>query len=282
MCLEILLFLFLEMMAIQVNANFCAAFRCFLLIGTTLGIFSLSYCFGALGMVLVGAFVESIWSGNYCPKLFYNRHGDYQVIVDWIYFCFMFLSPVSMLYIGIMEQKSRNAWSLGLLFWFSAVSVLFVFFAMTIVISEVAGALLILSKDDDPSLVKGIWQHIKACLLLKQTAIYSGYETIKYVAFVDSEDIPIIQPSEVSAVLEGSRQECTGLWSRFTEHRFLSVHCNNAMHLHCFSPVEPPKQLYTMDDIQVHRQYVTKWSLDRLFFWPTKSRCTAIVEAQKR
>jgi hypothetical protein len=211
-----------------------------------LAIFSLSYCF-TLGLVLAVAFVEELWSGHGHTKrcCLSTKSGDHQMwLVDWISFCFIALFPLLALCIALLLQKG-NAWSIGLLSWYTSTSVLFLIFAMMTVFSEVTCAVEIVSKELE-SAGKGVWPFVKSCLLLKQTAIYSGYTTMKYVAYADSKEMPIDRLPEVSIVLDSSRQELTCWWSRFTKNRFLSTGPGRKWCLHCFSHLEVPKYLNTM------------------------------------
>lgn len=70
-------------------------------------------------------------------------------LVDWISFCFIALFPLLALCIALLLQKG-NAWSIGgLLSWYTSTSVLFLFFAVTTVSSEVTSAVEIVSKELD-------------------------------------------------------------------------------------------------------------------------------------
>lgn len=162
-----------------------------------------------------------------------------------------------------------------MLFWYSCVSVFFVIFATNSVYFEVQGAISFLSKRHDMQ-GRGKWARVKECILLKQRATYSGYRTRKYLArsaaFAAHDDQPM-------DILDWSREERTGLWSKLTQWTFISTTVSSMSTIPFFHSVVPPQQLYTIDDVQDNRPYVTKhtWSLERLFCRPRNLRYVVIV-----
>lgn len=241
-----------------------------------LGIFVFTYGF-ALGLVIAGAFVADAWSGHDLVKLFFfkNRYGN--VLVDWVFFCFFVLFPVLVMCITLLMRRD-DAWSITMLFWFACVSVFFVIFAVNSVYFELKGALSFLSKRQD-MLGEGFWHLVKTCILLKQTAVYSGYRTEKYLACSDTVRMEVDRSIPDSSILEWSRQERVGLWARITKFSLLSTASPSKWTPQLFSPVDPPEPLYTIEDVQELRPYVTKhtWSLERLFCRPRNSRYVVIV-----
>lgn len=175
-------------------------------------------------------------------------------------------------------MRRPNAWSITLLFWYGCVSVFFVIFAVNSVYFEVKGALSFLSKRQD-MIGKDVWQQIKTCIILTQTARYSGYRTEKYLACSAEVRTGVDQSIQESSILDWSRQQRTGPWSRLTKWSFLSTESPAKWTPRLFAPVDPPEKLYTIDDVQEHRPYVTKhtWSLERLFCRPRNSRYIVIV-----
>ena len=229
----------------------------------------------ALGLVIAGAFVKDAWTGHELVKLFFfkNRYGN--VLVDWVFFCFLVLFPLLVMCITLF-LKRKDWWSITMLFWYACVSVFFVVFATNSVYFEVQGAVSFLSKRPD-LMGKSFSYRIKKCVLLKQTASYSGYRTCKYLARSAALASDVDKPIQESAILDWSRQERTGPWSRITKWKYLSTDHPKALPL--FSPVHPPQRLYTIDDVQDSRPYVTKhtWSLERLFCRQRNSRYVVIV-----
>jgi hypothetical protein len=58
---------------------------------------------------------------------------------------------------------------------------------------------------------------------------------------------------------------------------------DEARGLHAYKPLNPPVKLFTLDDVQENRPFVTKytWSLERVYCRPTNSRYIAIVDGPK-
>ncbi len=221
--------------------------------------------------------MSDAWSGHALVKLFFfkNRYGN--VFVDWIFFCFFVLFPVLVMCITLLLRRN-NAWSITILFWYASTSVFFVIFAVNSIYFEIKGTLSFLSKRPD-MLGKDVWQRVKTCILIKQTAIYSGYITEKYLACSEAIAGGVDQPIEEESILGWSRQQRTGPWSRITKWSILSTESPSKWALHLFTPVNPPEPLHTIEDVQEHRPYVTKhtWSLERLFCRPRNSRYIVIV-----
>jgi hypothetical protein len=79
-------------------------------------------------------------------------------------------------------------------------------------------------------------------------------------------------------IFEGTRSESLGLWSKFTQWRFVSTDRQGGLYL--FKPLEEPVRLFTIDDVQDYRPFITKnnWNLERIFCRPKNSRYIAIVK----
>lgn len=226
-------------------------------------------------MVIAGAFVSDAWTGHTLVKLFFfkNRHGS--VLVDWVFFCFFVLFPLLVMCITLL-MKRDDWWSITLLFWYGCVSLFFVIFATNSVFFEVQGAVSFLSKRPD-LMGKGFWRCVKEGLLLKQTAAYSGYRTCKYLARSAALTEDVDHSFREGTILDWSLEERTGPWSKITKWKFVSTASSKSLPF--FSAVDPPQRLFTIDDVQDYRPYVTKytWSLERLFCRPRNSRYIVIV-----
>jgi hypothetical protein len=149
----------------------------------------------------------------------------------------------------------ENWWAITMLFWFACVSLSFLVFAINSVYFEVQGAFHFLSKRPD-MVDKRFWIRVKECVLLKQRRSFSGFVTCQYLARSVTLRTDIDGPLMEDSILEWSREERTGPWARLTKLGFLQK-------ISLYSPIEPPQPLYTIDDVQDNRPYVTKhtWSL---------------------
>ena len=99
---------------------------------------------------------------------------------------------------------------------------------------------------------------------------YSGTKTDMFVArsvFHTTEDTEVVNREHV---YESTHKESLALWTRFTR-TYLGAF---------YKVLEKPKRLYTLDDVNDYRPFMTHntWSLERVFCRPSKSRYIAIVK----
>jgi hypothetical protein len=87
-----------------------------------------------------------------------------------------------------------------------------------------------------------------------------------------------LEQSENIDIYESTRREEFTWWSKITSWKYLST--GEAQGLHVYKPLTPPVKLFTLDDVQENRPFVTKytWSLERVYCRPTNSRYIAIVD----
>ncbi|KAL3904130.1 MAG: hypothetical protein SGILL_010188, partial [Bacillariaceae sp.] len=85
--------------------------------------------------------------------------------------------------------------------------------------------------------------------------------------FTTTEDTEVVNREHV---YETTHKESLGLWTRFTR-TYLGAF---------YQVLEKPKRLYTLDDVNDYRPFMTHntWSLERVFCRPSKSRYIAIVK----
>ena len=111
---------------------------------------------------------------------------------------------------------------------------------------------------------------LKRCILLRQKHNYSGTRRSAYIArsvFTTTEDTEDVTKAQI---YEDTRQESFTIWTRITQTYLSSF----------YKTLDPPRKLYTMEDVQDYRPFLTKntWSLERVFCRPRRSRYIAIVQ----
>jgi hypothetical protein len=268
--LQVLLFLVLDLVieagSTTINTN--------LNVGKTIGVFLAMIVFiqtFASALVIASHYCADTWGGHYLVKQFFFSKFN-EVTLDWIFFSFFVLIPLLVLCITLLT-KMDGWWEVTSLVWFSCVLVFFAIFATNSVVYEVSAAIICVKNQHG-----GTWVEImKRCILLRQRHAYSGRRMVTYLArslLSHAEEIDQIENVDMYASTH--REESTW-WSKITSWKYLST--DEARGLHMYKPLNPPVKLFTLDDVQENRTYVTKytWSLERVFCRPANSRYIAIV-----
>jgi hypothetical protein len=124
---------------------------------------------------------------------------------------------------------------------------------------------------------KSILDAYAQCILLKQMHTYSGKRYIKYLAQTVYRSDDDGTAATADGMFANTREERLGLWTRFTQWSFLSRDSPGGLPV--FKHLDPPRRLYTIEDVQDFRPILTKntWGLERLYCRPSNSRYVAIV-----
>jgi hypothetical protein len=111
---------------------------------------------------------------------------------------------------------------------------------------------------------------LKRCVLLQQNRNYSGYITSSGLARNVFSNTEATDSADRSNVYEKSKVVTIPIWTRFTELMPEALFTDLS---------DAPKEIYTMDDVQDYRPFLTRssWSLERIFCRPEHSRYITIV-----
>jgi hypothetical protein len=247
-CMQVLLFLVLDLAIVSGATEIDASVN----VGQLLGV--------VLAIIVFKQFVFKRYLG--------------EVAVDWLFFLFFLFLPVLVMCITLLAGLD-NWWSITSLFWFGCVVAFFVMFTANVVFYEVQSAYNFAKNRSDTD--RDNWKRVCArCILLRQTHTYSGKQLVTYLArsaFQTTEDTESIKTSNI---YESTRNCTKSVWSRLTAWKVLSTEGG----LRCFKPLEEPARLFTIDDVQDYRPFLTKgtWSLERIFCRPANSRYIAIIK----
>jgi hypothetical protein len=273
-CLQVLLFMVLDLAIVSGATDINADIHYGQCIGVTIAIIVFVFGF-ADALTIAGHYIVDTWSGHFLVKQFlFTRLSE--VAVDWIFFVFFLFVPVMTMCITLLADM-ENWWTVTSIVWFSCVCSFFVIFCFNVVYYEVSSAYSFAKniKDGESDSWKDV---IKRCIILRQRHDYSGKQRITYLAksyFETTEDTEDVNKAEV---YESTREEKIDLWSKFT--RWGVVRTDTPGGLRLFKPLEKPVRLFTIDDVQDYRPFLTSqtWSLERIFCRPKNSRYIAIID----
>jgi hypothetical protein len=230
-------------------------------------------------MVISTAFVADAWAGHFLMKKIFFTKRFSEVVIDWVFFTFFVLIPI-LVFCGSLYAGSDVWWSITTFVWVVSVGVFYIAFAISTVYFEVNGALnfVIQNHGIDESSILNVY---KQCILLKQMNVYSGKRCVKYLAqtpyWSDDDENDGIDDATPDDIFESTRQERMGLWTRLTQWHFLSRDSPGGLPI--FKQLDPPKKLFTIDDILDFRPFVTRntWGLERMYCRPKNSRYITVV-----
>eukprot|EP00538_Stauroneis_constricta_P012648 CAMPEP_0119546226 /NCGR_PEP_ID=MMETSP1352-20130426/734_1 /TAXON_ID=265584 /ORGANISM="Stauroneis constricta, Strain CCMP1120" /LENGTH=1119 /DNA_ID=CAMNT_0007590905 /DNA_START=217 /DNA_END=3576 /DNA_ORIENTATION=- len=315
-CLQVLLFLVLDMTVQSGQTSITGKINIGVLLGVLLAIIVLIDGFAAT-MTMATTYCSELWSGHYFMKefvFFKKSDSTYNfVMAEWIFFAFFLGTPLTVLCITLMARMD-DWWTVTSLFWFSSVTVFFAIFAYKLISYEIQAALSFVrnreaqlnresiashrdnangnnsddnDNDNDNNSSTYVTQNtkmpllevMKRCLLLRQVHAYSGRRMNTYLArsfFRSSEDSDDVRRA---AIVESTRDSShVNWWAQITTMPLLRTDVPGGLYL--FEPLDPPIRLYKIDDVQDNRPFITKstWGLERIFCRPTNSRYIAIIE----
>jgi hypothetical protein len=276
--LQVLLFLVLDLAVqsgyteIQEDASVGS------MIGVILAIIGFVHGFSS-AMVIAWTFCSDVWSGHYMAKQFFRlKCLQSETAVDWLFFTFFIALPALVLS-GTWLSGTDNWWSISAIFYFSCVCIFFAAFACSTVFYEVLAAYNfvkngLLEKGEE---VPTFWIVVGKCILLKQKNRYSGKQKITYMARSSFDNMEATEMVDQAEIFPNTETFSLGMYDKFTAWSYISTETEHGPKL--FKPLDPPKRLYTIDDVQDFRPFFTKrtWSLERVFCRPQDSRYVAIV-----
>jgi hypothetical protein len=131
--------------------------------------------------------------------------------------------------------------------WFTFVLAFFILFCVSVVYFEIDSAWKFCRNRSDAD--KDNWKSIlKRCFMLRQIHNYSGQKWDMFVArsaFHTTEDTEVV---DLKHVYESTHRESWSIWTRFTK-TYLGAF---------FEELDPPQRLYTLDDVNDYRPFMTK------------------------
>lgn len=211
--------------------------------------------------------IYDTWGGFSLVRNFvFGRFNN--VITAWItFFCFLGI-PLLVMCITLCTGTSLW-WNITALTWFSFVCAFYVLFAATVVYFECQACLEILKNrynhDNDAFL-----SLLSKAIALRQISRYSGEKTKIYVTRGNLSD-----PTGVDEdfTWEENIQYHTGWYSKFTLWPRLGK-------WKLFDTVDPARRVFTVDDAQGIRPFVTydSWSLEKIYCRARQSRAVAVVK----
>jgi hypothetical protein len=263
-CLQVLLFLVLNL-AVESGATENSSVN----VGTTIGVVLAIIVFVSAfseALVIAGHFVADIWSGHFLAKQFLFSKLD-DVTIEWTFFTAFLLVPLLVM-AGSLLADSAHWWSNTAIVWFGCVMGFFVLFCFNVVLYEVKAAYDFADNRNDGDSDRFL-DVVRRCVLLRQRHKYSGKVQNIFLArsyFTNMEDT---ETTENANIYEETRVVAQSWWAK------LSNKCPEWM----FKKLDEPYRLFTIEDVQDFRPFLTKstWGLEKIFCRPSNSRYIAIV-----
>lgn len=244
----ILLFLFIDL-AVQlgITSNQDLNVGNFIAVGLSIPVFVYSF---AMGMTLMTRFVVDTFYGH--P--FLRTFGLDVVTTDWIAFV-MYLGIPLMTIIFTLYMRMLNWWEISCLTWFSTVLIFWMVFSACVLYYEVRECLdLTVAVEDDLDSDSHWLKKTKLAIIHGMRNRLGGTKvTYQKMIFSDNEeDDGTVENSS------GKYQFNEGPLTKLTKWKYMS---------RLYSPLDPPKRLYTLDETRGSVSFVTRtsWSLEKLF-----------------
>lgn len=262
MCFYVLLFLFMDFVAyLGTTSRQARDVMSFLgtLFAVPLFIFGL-----ASAMAIAGTALVDIWNGNRLLRTVAdNARGI--ILIEWLTFGLFLVIPFSVVTVALFASYD-DWWSLGLLTWFSCVSLYYVFFACFVIFYEMKAAWFFLH-ELEPSADPSWFTLLRRAIIVRQTYRLSG--SSEFVRM--SEKLKEKEGGKLQVINNKLfRKERTHLYTKMT----LLPCCGRL-----FEKVDPPERIYSTEDILRTRQFLTfkNWSLEKVFCSSLRSQTVAIV-----
>ena len=206
----------------------------------------------AMGMTLMTRFVVDTFYGH--P--FLRTFGLDIVTADWIAFVMYLGIPILTILVTLYMQM-LNWWEISCLTWFSTVLIFWSVFSACVLWYEVRECLeLIVELEDDLDNDSGLLKKLKYAVIHCMRNRLSGSKlTCHKMIFSDKgEDDGTFERSEDGR----QRLFSEGPLTRLTKWKYMSC---------IYSPVEPAKRVYSLDETRGSVSFVTRasWSLEKLF-----------------
>lgn len=265
-CLQVLLFLVLDLAVESGATELNASVNVGTTIGVVLAIIMFVFAF-AEALVIAGHYIADMWSGHFLAKQFiFKKFND--VTIEWIFFTAFLLLPLVVMCVALLAEAT-DWWSWTAIVWFGCILAFFCLFCFNIVYYEVKAAYDFCKNrhDTDSDAPTDI---LKRCLLLRQSSKYSGKTLNSYLArsaFTNTEDTEVARGSQI---FEDTRTVQMGWWARITK----------SLPDWAFRNLDEPYRLYTLEDVQDFRPFLTRntWGLEKIFCREKNSRYIAIVQ----
>jgi hypothetical protein len=275
-CLQVLLFMVLDLAIVSGATEINADINYGQCIGVTIAIIVFIYGFSD-ALTIAGHYIMDTWSGHFLVKQFIFTSFS-EVAVDWIFFVFFLFVPVMTMCITLLADLD-NWWAITSIVWLSCVCAFFVIFCVNVVYYEVTSAYNFAKNIKDGDSDNDSWKDvIKRCIILRQRHGYSGKQTITYLAKSSFETTEDTEDVDKAGLYKSTREEKIDLWSKFTQWGVVRTDTPGGLRL--FKPLKIPERLFTIDDVQDYRPFLTSqtWSLERIFCRPKNSRYIAIID----
>lgn len=271
-CLQVLLFLFLQLTAhsgLTEDQGF-VEWRYFL--GTIFSVPLFVYSL-ACAMAIAAAFVGDAWNGH----SFLNQvmHFQDEVVTQWAAF-WVFIGIPLLVAVVALFAKSDDWWKITALVWYSCVFALYMVFAFFVVWYEVQGTMTMVKRHEDLPAVEdeNLLSVIKHTILFRQIQRFSGVESLEYII-----DDKLIQRRRSSLSEDGgyeAERKTRSLYTKFTELPFL-----RSWGIIIDEPRKRCRQ-YTIDEVRDQAPFVTSntWSLEKLYCRSRSQRYVAVTKGE--
>mmetsp|Transcript_10578 Transcript_10578/g.16288 ORF Transcript_10578/g.16288 Transcript_10578/m.16288 type:complete len:977 (+) Transcript_10578:110-3040(+) len=268
-CLQVLLFLFLQLSA-HMGVTEADDFESKFFLGTVFSVPLFVYSL-ACAMAIAAAFVSDTWNGH----TFLNQVMNFQdeVATQWTAF-WVFIGIPLLVAILSLFVRSDSWWSITALTWYSCVFALYCVFAVFVVYYEVQGTMVMVKRHEDLPVSENdnFFSVIKYTILFRQIQRFSGVENLQYII-----DDKVVHRRRSSLSEEGSDYTAfkrnKSLYTKFTQLAFLKA---------WGVIVEEPRgrcRQYVIDEVRDRTPFVTSntWSLEKLYCRSRNQRFVAVT-----
>ncbi len=234
------------------------AFLIFRFLGTMCAIPVFVYGFSTM-LTVWQFFISESWNGFPFLRNIVTDIDD--IFIEWVTMIMMIGAPVVALVINLF-RKSEQFWENTILVWYISVSLFFAFFAVLVVYCEIETSWFIIFKNAEYGVGHSSgWSKVKYfvghALKRTQEKHYCGYkekpEMKKISAIVvDGKD----SAQNTSDIAFHSGKIWVRWYTRLTQQACLSPF---------FEPIQPPRKVFSVDDILSNRRFFTKdtWSIEK-------------------
>ena len=269
-CIQVLLLLLFDLSVylgytdVQENPQYVLA------IGVFLSLPLLVHGF-ALMMVFAGFMVVDLWQGHYFFKKFVLPSCP-QEIIEWMFLLGFLVIPLLVISAGLF-QKRDDWWEIGATYWFFSVMTFYILFMVSVLFYEARVYVQIVRQSNIIENEDTWLGRLVACVSVRKRNTLSGYSITQFASFGSPQfawNTDDVESKE--HIIEGTLHDNKrGLYTRFSQ-------------LGCFqgcmySAIEPPKRIFSVDDVTGRRPYITSitWGLEKYFCTPRKGRYVGLL-----
>lgn len=269
-CIQVLLLLLFDLSVylgytdVQENPQYVLA------VGVFLSLPLLVHGF-ALMMMFAGFMVVDLWQGHYFFKKFVLPSCP-QEIMEWVFLLGFLVIPLLVISAALF-QKRDDWWEIGATYWFFSVMTFYIIFMVSVLFYEARVYFQIVRQSNIIENEDTWLGRLVACVSVRKRNTLSGYSIAQFASFGSPQFVWNTDDTESKQhIVEGTlRDNKRGLYTRFSQ-------------LGCFqgcmySAIEPPKRIFSVDDVTGRRPYITSvtWGLEKYFCTPRKGRYVGLL-----